>query len=70
MRILFLGDIVGKSGRQMVADHLPRLRHELGLDAVLANAENASRGLGLSAASARELRQAGIDVLTSGNHIS
>ncbi len=69
MRILFLGDIVGKSGRQMVADHLPRLRHELGLDAVLANAENASRGLGLSAASARELRQAGIDVLTSGNHI-
>jgi len=69
MRLLFLGDIVGRPGRQMVRDHLPRLRRELHLDAVLANAENASGGLGLSAKSARELHRHGVDVLTSGNHI-
>ena len=49
MRLLFLGDIVGNGGRQMVRDHLPRLRHELGLDVVLANGENASGGMGISA---------------------
>lgn len=69
MRLLFLGDIVGNSGRQMVKDHLPHLRRELGLDAVFANAENASGGLGLSAKSARELHRAGVDVLTTGNHV-
>jgi len=69
MRLLFLGDIVGKTGRQMVKDHLPRLRRELGLDAVLANSENASGGLGLSAKSALELHRSGVDVLTSGNHV-
>lgn len=69
MRLLFLGDIVGRPGRQMVRDHLPRLRQELTLDVVLANAENASAGLGLSSKSALELRSLGIDVLTSGNHI-
>ena len=53
----------------MVKDHLPRLRGELGLDAVLANGENASGGLGISAKSAWELRRAGIDVLTTGNHV-
>ena len=53
----------------MVMDHLPRLRHELGLDVVLANGENASGGLGLSAKSARELHRGGVDVVTSGNHI-
>lgn len=53
----------------MVKDHLPRLRRELGLDAVLANGENASGGLGLSAKSAMELRRAGVDVLTTGNHV-
>lgn len=53
----------------MVKDHLPRLRRELGLNAVLANGENASGGLGLSAKSAMELRRIGIDVVTTGNHI-
>lgn len=69
MRLLFLGDVVGKCGRQMVKDHLPRLRLELGLDVVLANAENASGGLGLSSKGAYDLHRAGVDVLTSGNHI-
>ncbi len=53
----------------MVKDHLPRLRRELGLDAVFANGENASGGLGISAKSAVEMHRAGIDVVTSGNHV-
>jgi metallophosphoesterase (TIGR00282 family) len=53
----------------MVKDHLPHLRRDLGLDAVMANGENASGGLGISAKSAWELRRAGIDVLTTGNHV-
>lgn len=69
MRLLFLGDIVGKHGRQMVTDHLPLLRAELGLTAVLANAENASGGLGLSAKTAYDLHRAGLVALTTGNHV-
>lgn len=69
MRLLFLGDIVGKQGRQMVTNHLPFMRAQLGLTAVLANAENASGGLGLSAKTAHDLHRLGLDVLTSGNHI-
>jgi metallophosphoesterase (TIGR00282 family) len=69
MKILFLGDIVGRPGRKIVKERLPRLRESLGLDMVVANGENASGGLGLSAKNARELLNAGVDVLTSGNHI-
>lgn len=69
MRILFLGDIVGRPGRHAVKKHLASLRAELGADLVLANAENASGGLGLSAEGAKELFGAGVDGLTSGNHI-
>jgi len=53
----------------MVKDHLPRLRRELELDVILANGENASGGLGLSAKSAQELHRCGVDVLTTGNHV-
>ena len=53
----------------MVRDHLPRLRRELGLDVVLANGENASGGMGLSAKCAQELLRYGVDVLTTGNHV-
>ncbi|MFW6055376.1 MAG: TIGR00282 family metallophosphoesterase [Thermodesulfobacteriota bacterium] len=69
MRTLFLGDIVGKPGRRAVMENISRLRRDLGLDLILANAENASGGLGLTPKNARELHQAGIDILTSGNHI-
>ncbi|MBU1612116.1 MAG: TIGR00282 family metallophosphoesterase [Proteobacteria bacterium] len=69
MKILFLGDIVGRPGRTAVKERLGRLREEHGLDMVVANGENASGGLGLSSKVARELLGAGIDVLTSGNHI-
>ncbi|WP_243544321.1 TIGR00282 family metallophosphoesterase [Pseudodesulfovibrio tunisiensis] len=69
MRILFLGDIVGRPGRKLVRERIAGLRAELGADLVFANGENASAGLGLSAKNARELLNAGIDALTSGNHI-
>ncbi|MEF2144622.1 MAG: TIGR00282 family metallophosphoesterase [Desulfovibrionaceae bacterium] len=69
MKILFLGDIMGRPGRKLVKERIGPLRESLGLDLVLANGENASGGLGLSAKNARELLSSGIDALTSGNHI-
>ncbi|MDP3425752.1 MAG: TIGR00282 family metallophosphoesterase [Humidesulfovibrio sp.] len=69
MRILYLGDIVGRPGRVAVKKHLPGIREAEGLDMVLANAENASGGLGLTAAGAGELFASGLDGLSSGNHI-
>jgi hypothetical protein len=69
MRILFLGDIVGRPGRTAVKKHLAAMRAEAQADLVFANAENASGGLGLSAEGAKELLNAGLDFLTSGNHI-
>lgn len=68
MRILFLGDIVGRSGRDAVAARLPELRSALSLDLVVANAENASHGFGLAPAMADALFAVGCDVLTLGNH--
>lgn len=69
MRILFLGDIVGRPGRAAVKKHLAEARAQTGADYVFANAENASGGLGLSADGAKELLGAGLDLLTGGNHI-
>ena len=68
MRILFLGDIVGRTGRETVATVLPGLRESLGLDLVIVNAENASHGFGLGPDMAQALFAAGADVLTLGNH--
>ena len=68
MRLAFFGDVVGKSGRQGLADHLPDLRRRLGLDFVIVNAENAAHGFGITEATARELYDAGADCLTLGNH--
>ncbi len=68
MRFLFLGDVVGKSGRRIVLDHLPRLRRDLSLDFVVVNAENAAGGFGLTEAIADSLFDAGADVITLGNH--
>ena len=68
MRILFLGDIVGRTGRDAVGAALPGLRRDLALDLVVVNAENASHGFGLSPEMARALFAAGADVLTLGNH--
>jgi len=69
MRILYLGDIVGRPGRTAVKKHLPAIRAAENVDLVLANAENASGGLGLTAEGAGELFAAGLDGLSSGNHI-
>lgn len=68
MRILFLGDIVGRPGRQAVKDRLGRLRQALDLDAVIANAENAAGGVGITTDTLREVLDAGVDVVTLGNH--
>ena len=69
MRILFIGDIVGQPGRQMVARHLKALIADYGAEMVLANAENAAGGFGITASIGEELLSLGIDLLTSGNHI-
>ena len=69
MLILMIGDIIGQPGRQAVSKFLPDLHQQYGLDMVIANAENAAGGFGLTSAIARELFDNGIDVLTSGNHI-
>ncbi len=69
LSILVIGDVIGKPGRQAVSKILPGLRQQYGLDLVIANAENAAGGLGLTSATAEELLDAGVDVLTSGNHI-
>ena len=68
MKILFLGDVVGRSGRRAVADGLAALRKRLGADLVILNAENASAGMGLSPEHARAMLDAGADVLTLGDH--
>jgi metallophosphoesterase (TIGR00282 family) len=68
MRILFIGDIVGKPGRDVVVAELPKLIEQLALDFVIGNGENAAGGFGLTRATATELFGAGIDCLTTGNH--
>lgn len=68
MRVLFLGDIVGSCGRDAVAATVPRLRAELGLDYVIANCENAAGGKGITERIAVELFEAGVDILSGGNH--
>src|SRR6202012_5205611 len=68
MRFAFFGDVVGRAGRDGLADHLPGLRKRLGLDFVIVNAENAAAGFGITEATARELFEAGADCPTLGNH--
>lgn len=69
MNILFIGDVVAKAGRKAVAALLPGLRDELGLDLVIANGENSAGGAGITAGTARDLFAAGVDLLTTGNHV-
>lgn len=69
MRILMIGDIIGRPGRRALASLLPQLRSELNIDLVTANAENTAGGFGLTLKTARNLLDAGVDVMTSGNHI-
>jgi metallophosphoesterase (TIGR00282 family) len=69
MRILFIGDVFGKPGRQTVAKVLPRMKAEQKIDLVLANAENTHHGKGVTDSKIRELTGYGIDFFTAGNHV-
>lgn len=68
MRLLFIGDIIGRPGRDVISHELPRLRDILKTDFVIANAENAAGGFGLTRAIAEEFFAVGIDCITTGNH--
>ena len=67
--MLFVGDIVGKPGRQAVAQILPNLREELCADFVIANGENAAGGMGITKETGAEIFRAGVDAITLGNHV-
>src|SRR2546427_6097824 len=69
MNILMVGDVYGEPGRQAVAKLLPRLRQEHAIDFCVVNVENAAGGFGVTAPIARQVLEAGADVMTSGNHI-
>jgi metallophosphoesterase (TIGR00282 family) len=69
MKILFIGDIVGKPGRRIIREILPEIISEDGIDCVIANCENAAAGFGVTREVAEDLFNSQIDVLTSGNHI-
>lgn len=68
MKVLYIGDVVGKSGRKAVEDHLPRVREQLGLDFVVVNGENSAHGFGITGPICESLFELGVDVITTGNH--
>lgn len=68
MRLMFLGDVVGKAGREAVYHHLPMLREQLKPDVIVVNGENAAHGFGITEDIFMKLREAGADVVTLGNH--
>ena len=69
MRVLFIGDVVGEPGRRALTGLLPGLRHERDIDVIIANGENAAGGRGLTVRTAKEMFRAGVDIISSGNHI-
>ncbi len=69
MRILFLGDIVGRGGREAVVTHVPDLKARHALDFVIVNGENAAHGFGITEKICDDLLDAGVDVITTGNHV-
>jgi hypothetical protein len=68
MRVAFIGDIVGRPGRDIIKKNLKKIREEYGVEFVIANYENASHGFGLTLKNANELVESGIDVMSGGNH--
>jgi 2',3'-cyclic-nucleotide 2'-phosphodiesterase len=69
VKLLFIGDIVGQPGRNVVKTLLPKLREQLALDFVIANGENSAGGSGITPKTAEEIFAAGVDVITSGDHL-
>jgi 2',3'-cyclic-nucleotide 2'-phosphodiesterase len=69
LKILFIGDVVGKPGRRAVKELVPVLRRRFALDVIIANGENSAGGSGITPETASELFDAGVDVITSGDHL-
>jgi metallophosphoesterase (TIGR00282 family) len=69
LKLLFIGDIVGRPGRDVVAERLPRLRTERAIDFVIANAENAAAGAGITGSIAKSILESGVDAITLGDHV-
>jgi metallophosphoesterase (TIGR00282 family) len=69
LKLLFIGDIVGRPGRDIVVDRVPRLRRELSLDFVIANGENAAAGAGITGSIAKSILEGGVDAITLGDHV-
>jgi len=69
LRILMVGDVIGKPGRNAISVLLPELREKHSIDLIVANGENAAGGIGLTPDTAQEFFQSGVNVITSGNHI-
>ncbi|RPI29681.1 MAG: TIGR00282 family metallophosphoesterase [Acidobacteria bacterium] len=69
MKILFVGDVVGRPGRKLLTDHLPAVQRELEIDFTIVNVENAAGGFGVTPALAQEILSGGVDVMTTGNHV-
>jgi metallophosphoesterase (TIGR00282 family) len=69
LKLLFIGDIVGRPGRDIVVDRVPRLRTEHAIDFVIANGENAAAGAGITGAIAKSLLGGGVDAITLGDHV-
>lgn len=69
MRVLFIGDIIGKSGRNVLREHLKELKKEYDVDVCIANGENTAGGIGVTCVIAQELYGFGVDIITTGNHV-
>jgi len=69
LRVLMIGDVVGRPGRRAVQHFLPGLRHDYELGLVIANGENIAGGIGITPDTAKELCNCGVDVITTGNHV-
>jgi len=69
LKLLFIGDIVGKPGREIVEEKVARMRRESGIDFVIANGENSAAGSGITAPIARSLLESGVDAVTLGDHV-
>ncbi len=69
MRILFIGDIMGRSGREALEEHLPKIRRKLNPDVVIINGENAASGAGITDKICKQFYGLGVDCITTGNHV-
>ena len=69
MKILFCGDVVGRAGRDLIVEKVPELRERFGLDMVIVNGENAAHGFGITKKISEKFFEAGVDVITTGNHV-